>query len=119
MSAFERGDLTALATFVHPDADIELLGLGGVVTRGGEGLQDALSTVGKRVHRPRMTAIEPLGDDAAMMIGRIQYGDPASGQWDSPAVWLSIVRDGKIWRSRGFASVDEARAAYPVLSQLG
>jgi ketosteroid isomerase-like protein len=118
MIAYERGDLTAMAAFVHPDADIKLLGLGGVETHGADGLHEALSTVGKRLHRPRMTAVEPVGDDAAVMIGRIQYGDPASGQWDSPAVWLSIVRDGKIWRSRAFGSVDEARAAYPALSQL-
>jgi ketosteroid isomerase-like protein len=117
MAAYERGDLDALAAFVHPDADIELLGLGGVTTHGAAGLHDALSTVGKRLHRPRMTTIEPLGEDAAVMVGRIQYGDPAGGRWDSPAVWLSIVRDGMIWRSRAFGSIDEAHEAYPALSQ--
>jgi len=115
MAAFARGDIEAMASYVHPEAEIEVIGLEGQVVRGVEGLRDALATAGERSHAPRMSSIEPVGDDGAMMIGRVRYGDAAGALWDSPAVWLSIVRDGKIWRSRAFGSIDEARAAYTAL----
>ena len=115
MSAFARGDLDAMSALVHPDAEIEVLGMGEVV-HGVDGLREALEVAGQRSHEPTMSAIEPVGAHGAMMIGRVRYGDSSGGVWDSPAVWLSVVRDGKIWRSRAFASADEARAAYDSLA---
>jgi ketosteroid isomerase-like protein len=116
MNAFARGDLDAMASYVHPDADIEMVGLGGTRVHGVDGLRGALDVAGTRMHRPVMTSVEAVGEDGAMMIGRVRYGDETGGVWDSPAVWLSIVHDGKIWRTRAFASTDEARAAYPDLA---
>ena len=116
MAAYERGDLEAMARFVHPDAEIEIMALGGEVVHGPDGLRAGLAGAAGRMHRPTKTTVEPLADDAAMMIGRVQYGDPSGGHWDSPGVWLSIVRDGKIWRTKAFPSIDEARAWYAGLS---
>jgi hypothetical protein len=115
MNAFARGDIDAMSTYVHPDADIEMVGLGGSRVQGVDGLRTALDDAGA-LHRPVMSSVEPIGDDGAMMIGRIRYGDGTGGVWDSPAVWLSIVHEGKIWRTRAFGSVDEARGAYPELA---
>jgi ketosteroid isomerase-like protein len=111
MAAYARGDLAGMAACVHPDAEIEVVGLGRVV-HGPAGLQEALAAAGRVAHQPTMSSIEPVGEDGAMMIGRVRYGDSTGGRWDNPAVWLSIVRDGKIWRSRAYASADDARAAY-------
>ena len=116
MAAFARGDIDAMARYVHRDAEIEVVGLDGRIIRGVEALREALATAGRRSHEPTMSTIEPLGEDAALMIGRVRYGDASGARWDSPAVWLSIVRDGKIWRSRAFNSIDEARAAYLTLA---
>jgi len=116
MDAFARGDVEEMSAYVHPDADIEMVGLGGEIVHGVDGLRDALAVAGARAHRPTMSSVEPVGDDGAMMIGRVRYGDPSGAVWDSPAVWLSIVRDGMIWRTRAFGSVDEAREAYPSLT---
>jgi len=116
MNAFARGDVDAMAAHVHPDADIEMVGLGGEIVHGVDGLRDALAVAGDRSHRPTMSSVEPVGDDGAMMIGRVRYGDSSGAVWDRDAVWLSIVRDGKIWRVRAFGSVDDAREAYPALA---
>jgi ketosteroid isomerase-like protein len=116
MAAFARGDFDGMSAFVHPEAEIEVLGLDGQVVRGVQGLRDALAAAERRSHEPSMSSIEPIGDDGAMMIGRVRYGDASGARWDSPAVWLTIVRDEKVWRSRAYTSVDEARAAYPTLA---
>ena len=117
MAAYSRGDLDAMAALVDPDADIEVIGLGGQTVHGADELREALNVVDGPPHRPTMTTVEPLADDAALMIGRVQYGDSSGAFWDRPTVWLSLVRDGKIWRSRAFSSRAEARKAYPRLSR--
>ena len=117
MAAFARGDIDDMSEFVHPDAEIEVIGLDGRVVAGVEGLRAALAAAASRSHEPTMSSIEPVGEDGALMVGRVRFGDATGGWWDSPAVWLSIVRDGKIWRSRAFTSADEARAAYPTLAR--
>src|SRR5581483_7921635 len=42
MAAFVRGDIDALVSFVHPDAEIEMVALGGATAHGPEGLRAAL-----------------------------------------------------------------------------
>ena len=113
MAAYERGDLEGLSRFIHPDAEIEMLVLQGDVALGPDGLRDTLESVRGGLHKPTMTRIENVGDDAAVMIGRIQYTDPVrGGVTDRNAAWLTILRDGMVWRTRVFGTPDEARAAY-------
>lgn len=112
MQAYERGDLEALASFVHPDAEIEMLALQRDLALGPEGLVDTLENVRDGLHKPTMTRIEAVDDDAALLIGRIQYADPDRGLIDRSAVWLTVLRDGMVWRTRVFGNVAEARAAY-------
>jgi hypothetical protein len=112
MAAYERGDLDAVATFVHPDAEIEMVPLDDDVI-GPEGLRETLERLDGGIHKPTMTRIERVGDDAALMVGRIQYADPTlGGVADRPAVWLSVLRDGLIWRTRVFRTAEDAHAAY-------
>jgi ketosteroid isomerase-like protein len=116
MAAYERGDLETLSRFVHPEAEIEMLVLQGDVAHGPEGVRDTLERARSGVHHPTATRIERVGDDAALMVGRIQYADPArGGVIDRKAVWLTVVRDGLIWRTRVFRTPAEARAAYAEL----
>jgi hypothetical protein len=49
------------------------------------------------------------------MIGRIQYTDPRGSLTDRKAVWLTVLRDGLLWRTRVFESDTEARAHYASL----
>lgn len=112
MAAYEQGDLDGLAELVHPEAELQMLLLGDDPARGPDGLRDALRPRGDVVHRPTVTHIESISDDAAIMAGRIQYTDTRGGLTDREAVWLTVLREGRLWRTRVFASADEARAAY-------
>jgi len=112
MAAYQRGDLDALAALVHPEAEIEMLALGGTAAHGPEGLVEAIVRAREGVHRPTMTNVEGIGPDAALMIGRIQYTEPRGSLTDRKAVWLTVLRDGLLWRTRVFESDTEARAYY-------
>jgi hypothetical protein len=112
MAAYERGDLDAIAELVHPEAEIQMLGLGGDFARGPAELLEALERRESVVHEPTMTHLETISDDAAIMVGRIQYADTRGGLTDREAAWLTVLRDGLLWRTLVFASADEARSAY-------
>ena len=115
MVVYERGDLDELAAFVHPEAEIEMFFLGRGAAKGPDGLRQALEQARGTVHRPTMSSLETLGSDAVLMIGRIQHETPGGGISDRKAVWLSILRDGLLWRTLVFTSETEARAAYEAL----
>jgi ketosteroid isomerase-like protein len=116
MAAYERGDLDGLAALVHPEAEIRMLLLGEEVARGPNELREALERRRSLVHEPTMTHVEAVSDDAAIMVGRIQYTDTQGGITDREAAWLTVLRDGRIWRTWVFASADEARSAYAGMS---
>lgn len=116
MAAYERGDLDALAELVHPDAEIHMLLLGDELARGPSELREALEPRESVVHHPTMTRVETVSDEAAIMVGRIQYADARGGLTDREAAWLSVLREGRIWRTWVFASADEARSAYADMS---
>lgn len=115
MAAYERGDLEALALFIHAEAEIEMFARQRDVARGPEGLRDTLESAREGLHRPTVTRFESVGDDAALMIGRIQYTDAGGGVTDRSAVWLTVLRDGLVWRTRVFGTAAEARAGYAEL----
>jgi len=112
MAAFARGDIDAVVSFVHPEAEIEMVALGGGTARGPEGLRAALAQAQLGIHRPSTSAFEPIAEDAVAMVGRIQHTDERGRISDRKAVWLSVLRDGRIWRTRVLGSLEEARAAY-------
>jgi ketosteroid isomerase-like protein len=116
MAAYERGDLARLAELVHPEAEIQMLLLGEGPARGPNELREALERRKGVVHHPTMTHIEAISDDAAVMVGRIQYTDTRGGLTDREAAWLTVLREGRLWRTWVFASVDEARSAYAAMS---
>jgi ketosteroid isomerase-like protein len=117
MRVYERGDLEALAAFIHPDAEIEMLLLAGGAAHGPLELRDALAGAERGIHRPRASRFEAFGDDAVVMTGRIQHRDARGAIYDRKAVWLTIVRDGKLWRSRALADAADVPAAYEELTR--
>ena len=112
MTAYERHDWDTLKALTHPDAEVEMLLLEGGATHGPDELSDALREAGTGIHQPTATSIEDVAPDAAAMVGRIRRMDSHGGVSDRDAVWLSVLRDGKIWRSRVLASLDEVPSAY-------
>lgn len=112
MVAYGHGDLDEVAALIHPDAEIQMLLLGGGSARGPEELRDALARGESLVHEPTVLQVESIADDAAIMVGRIRYTDTRGGLTDREATWLTVLRDERLWRVRVFASAEEARTAY-------
>jgi ketosteroid isomerase-like protein len=113
MTAYERHDWDTLKALTHPDAEVEMLLLEGGATHGPDELSDTLREAGTAgIHRPTATSIEDVAPDAAAMVGRIQRMDSHGGISDRDAVWLSVLRDGKIWRSRVLGSLADVPSAY-------
>jgi ketosteroid isomerase-like protein len=115
MSAYERGDLDAMAALIHPDAEIEMLLLSRKAARGPSGLRDSLAAAQGGIHRPTRVSIEAIADDAAVMSGRIQHADEGA-IYDRKAYWLTVLRDDLLWRTRVIDSMDEAPAVYEALT---
>jgi ketosteroid isomerase-like protein len=116
MEAYRRGDLDGLAAFVHPEAEIEMFLLGGEAARGPEALRNALAAAREGIHRPTMSSLEAVADDAVVMAGRIQTMDAEGAVSDRAAFWLTVLRDGKVWRTRVLTTLAEAPAAYEALT---
>ena len=116
MDAYERGDWELLRQMTHPEADVEMLLLEGDSARGQEGLSDALRDASSGIHRPKASRIEDVADDAAVMVGRIRHMAANGGVSDRQAVWLTVLRDNKIWRTRVLASTADVPAAYEQLT---
>ena len=112
MGAYAQGRSKELAALVHPEAEIQMLFLEGGVAHGPSGLRDALERASKSAHKVRMTGIEELDDDAAVMYGSIRLPMPEHGLAYRNAAWLGVVRDGLLWRVTAHADLDAARSAY-------
>lgn len=118
--AFERRDAAALAELVHPDATLRLITApeGGDV-RGRDGALDYMDDVERRLIVPAFHSIEPAGNDAVLVIGRIQYQHADNSLTDTTAVWLVQFRDGLIWQTDTFTNEADARAQAALLSPPG
>jgi ketosteroid isomerase-like protein len=116
MAAYERGDWGLLRELTHPEAEVEMVLLDGAAARGQDELSDSLRAASTTIHRPRASRIDDVADDAAVMIGRIQHVDTNGGVSDRQAVWLTVLRDDKIWRTRVLASTADVPAAYEQLT---
>ena len=116
MDAYAQGLRKELAALVHPEAEIQMLFLAGDVARGPSGLLDALEQASRSAHKPTMTGIEELDDDAAVMYGSIRLPMPEHGLAYRNAAWLGVLRDGLLWRVTAHADLDAARTAYQASS---
>lgn len=111
MRLYAEGRLDALRDLVHPEAEIQMFFLDGDVARGPDGLARALQAAAATIHAPSATRFLALDDHAAMMVGRIRH-NAERGWIDRSAVWLTVVKDGLIWRTEVFSTEDDARSAY-------
>jgi hypothetical protein len=112
MQLYEQGDLAGLRELVHEDAEIQMVLLGGEVARGPSGLERALRQGEESLHQPYGTRVEPIDDHACVLVGRVRYSLEGGGYGDRAAAWLSVVKDGKMWRTYVYDTAEQAREAY-------
>jgi ketosteroid isomerase-like protein len=111
---FSRGDVEGYVARVHPDATLRPVTGTAREVRGREAvrlwLQEAKSG-GQLVISAH--DVRERGD-AVIVVGRVWQLQRGVGVRDSGACWRLVFRDGLLWRSDAFATVEDAVAASAV-----
>jgi hypothetical protein len=63
-------------------------------------------------YKPRVLAVQRLAEDVVLVRGRGQYPLAGRGFGGGRVFWIDELRDGLVWRVRGFRSERAARAAW-------
>lgn len=107
---FTTRDWAALRALYHDDARIVSVA-GGNRVLSADALMEILSAVESGSYGTNDAETEALDDSAVVVSGvvRERHGSEATF---TPNAWVLTFRDGLVWRSRAYPSVDDARAAY-------
>src|SRR5579872_1950412 len=90
--------------FVHPEAEFSLLPFHGETVRGREAIARRLNSWKLKFYRPRVLDLWRLDDSTVLVKGTAVYPLAGHGQAAGQAFWLDQIRDGLVWRVRGFTS---------------
>jgi hypothetical protein len=96
---------------VHEEAEFSLLLFDGRTVRGRTAIASELNSWEGRLYKPKAFDVQRLDETTALVRGSARYprgrGHAAGQVW-----WVDEIRDGFIWRVRGFTSEKAARADY-------
>jgi hypothetical protein len=108
--AFESGDWERLRTLYDDGARITSVAGGDRILSPDE-LVELLPAVGVEAYSLDEAQTEALDESAVVVWGLVRRRDDVGTSYTQSA-WLLTFRDGLVWRSRSYASIDAARAAY-------
>lgn len=111
-AAFDARNWEGLRSTYHAAAVSISVASGGAALSVEELVGVLAQMASSLVYRTTHSRVEPLDDRGFVISGRVRHGVPEGGFADSAYHWLWTLRDGRIYRSVVFPSVDEARAAY-------
>jgi ketosteroid isomerase-like protein len=113
LEALNEGDTEGVLGLMDPD--VELVSaravLEGISYRGHDGFRQFVADMADdwEDYHPTSERFRDLGDGRVLVVGRFHARGKASGmEVDTPAAWVSEVREGKIVHVRFYA--DEAAA---------
>jgi hypothetical protein len=96
---------------IHENAEFSLLLFEGRTVKGRSAIASALNSWKAGIYKPRADDFELLDETSVLVSGFGQYprgrGHGAGRVW-----WLDELRDGLVWRARGFTTEQAARAAH-------
>ncbi len=102
-----------LPGLIHPEAELEAGFAAPGAQFDADGVLDAAwAAVSSGAYRPEYEVVESLDDDTALVGARIRYVIGEGLLSERAAAYLMTFRDGLLWRTRIFDSVDEALSAY-------
>lgn len=104
---------------VHEEAEFSLLLFEGRTVRGRWSIARELNSGAAAWYRPRVLEVERLADNAVLVKGMGQYPLPGRGFGGGQVFWIDELRDGLVWRVRGFRSERAARAAWAETEAAG
>jgi ketosteroid isomerase-like protein len=114
-AAYKVADWHALRLLYHPDCRIVSVAAGADAVLTRDELMAVLAEAATdTIYDVSFSRAETLGDDALVIVGRVRHR-LGRGFADSAWHWLWTLRDGVIYRSVAYPSLDGARAAYETL----
>jgi ketosteroid isomerase-like protein len=113
LEALNEGDTEGVLGLMDPDVELVTARavLEGISYRGHEGFRQFVADMADdwEDYHPSSERFRDLGDGRVLVVGRFHARGKASGmEVDTPAAWVSEVREGKIVHVRFYA--DEAAA---------
>jgi hypothetical protein len=95
-------DWQAMRALLHASSRLESLAAPGLVL-SADGLIEAIRGATEHgIYAVKSWQVEPLGQRAGLVDGRVRYRYGRRGFTDEHRVWVSTERDGLIWRMRVF-----------------
>jgi hypothetical protein len=108
--AFTTRDWASLRALYHDDARISSVAAGDRIL-GADELMEILAGIESGSYATDDAETVALGDDAVVVWGLVRQRYETETRF-TPNAWVLTFRDGLVWRSRAYSSVDEARRAY-------
>jgi hypothetical protein len=108
--AFETSDWTTLRSLYDDDARISSVAAGQRVL-GPDELMEVLSQLDVGSYYTDGADTVALDDQAVVVCGLARQRGDGETRFTRSA-WLLTFRDGLVWRSKAYPSIEEARAAY-------
>jgi ketosteroid isomerase-like protein len=108
--AFESRDWTTLRSLYRDDARITAVAAGHRTLSPDE-LVEVLSAAESRSYATDDAETAALDENAVVVWGLVVQRDEGATTF-MPSAWVLTFRDGLVWRSKAYESVDEGRAAY-------
>jgi hypothetical protein len=108
--AFATRDWTALRALYHDEALILSVAAGERILTADE-LIDVLAATDVKTYSTDDAETEALDENAVIVAGLVRERDEAEVMY-APSAWVLTFKDGLVWRSRAYSSVEKARAGY-------
>jgi hypothetical protein len=89
---------------IHPNAAFSLLMFEGRTLTGRMSIAHELGSWKGNLHKPTALAVERLDETTVLVRGFARYPLPRRGHGSGQVWWLDEIRDGLVWRARGFTS---------------
>lgn len=97
---------------IHEEAEFSLLVFEERTIRGKGAIVRELNSWKGALYKPVAEEVQRLDETTVLVRGFGQYPRGRGGHGTGQVWWLDEVRDGLVWRARGFTSEQAARAAY-------
>jgi hypothetical protein len=108
--AFTTRDWERLRSLYHDQARISSVAGGDRILSPDE-LIEVLAGIEGGSYSTDDAETEALDENAVVVSGLVRQRDDVGAMF-TPSAWVLTFHGGLVWRSRAYASIDEARAAY-------
>jgi ketosteroid isomerase-like protein len=109
--AFDRSDWATLRDLYHEDARLRTVAAHGRIV-GPDELMSVFEGLEQTAYHIGEATIEAIDDDAVVVSAHLRYPLEQSGIGYASKSWLLTFKDGLVYRTDAYGSMEKARLAY-------